>query len=96
MFKPWAGAALPCYRCLVPEAPPRDTEVNCAEEGVLGPLAGVIGSMAALEALKETLKIGDSLAGRLLIFDGLSASVRTIRLPRDPECPECGKIARCD
>lgn len=95
VFKPWAGADLPCYRCLVPEAPPRDAEINCAEEGVLGPLAGVIGSMAALETLKEILGIGDSLTGRLVIYDGLAASVRTIRLRRDPECPECGRIARC-
>lgn len=94
VFKPWAGADLPCYRCLVPEIPPRDAQINCAEEGVLGPLAGVIGSMAALETLKEVLGIGDSLAGRLLIYDGLSASVRTIKLRRDPECPDCSRINR--
>lgn len=94
VFKPWAGADLPCYRCLVPEAPPRDMQVNCAEEGVLGPLAGVIGSMAALETLKEILKLGDSLAGRLLVYDGLAATMRTIRLPRDRQCPDCGRLAR--
>ncbi len=94
LFKPSAGAALPCYRCLVPEAPPRDAEINCAEEGVLGPLAGVIGSAAALEAIKEILGLGESLAGRLFIFDGLSMSARTVRLPRDPDCPDCGRIVR--
>lgn len=94
VFKPWAGAALPCYRCLVPEAPLLDEQANCAEEGVLGPLAGVIGSMAALEAIKEILSIGDGLAGRLFIFDGLGAEARAVALPRDPECSDCGAIAR--
>jgi len=94
VFRPWSGENLPCYRCLVPEAPPREDQLNCAEEGVLGPLAGVIGSMAALETIKEILKIGDSLAGRLVIYDGLSASLRTILLPRDPECPDCGNLQR--
>lgn len=94
VFKPWAGADFPCYRCLVPEAPPREFAVNCAEEGVLGPLAGVIGSMAALETLKEILNLGESLAGRLLLYDGLAATMRTISLPRDPQCPDCGRLAR--
>ncbi|MCB2112150.1 MAG: molybdopterin-synthase adenylyltransferase MoeB [Parvularculaceae bacterium] len=94
VFKPWAGAGLPCYRCLVPEAPPRDEQVNCAEEGVLGPLAGVIGSMAALETLKEILSIGDTLAGRLFVYDGLGAAARCVKLPRDPECADCSAIER--
>jgi len=94
VFKPWADENLPCYRCLVPEAPPREAQINCAEEGVLGPLAGVIGSMAALETVKEILKIGESLAGRLLVYDGLSAAMRTIMLPRDPHCPDCGNLNR--
>jgi adenylyltransferase/sulfurtransferase len=94
VFKPWAGADLPCYRCFAPEAPPRDAAVNCAEEGVLGPIAGVIGAMAALEALKELLGIGTSLAGRLAIYDGLAATMRTVRLPRDRACADCGDIDR--
>lgn len=94
VFKPWAGAGLGCYRCLVPEAPPRDAAANCAEEGVLGPLAGVIGSMAAMEAIKEILAIGDTLAGRLFIFDALGATARTVKLPRDPHCSDCGQIER--
>lgn len=88
-FKPWAGGGLACYRCLVPEAPPRDARFNCAEEGVLGPLAGIIGSIAALEALKEIVGIGAGLAGRLLIYDALAAEFRTVGLARDPQCPDC-------
>ncbi len=94
VFKPWAGVDLPCYRCFMPSAPPRVAEINCAEEGVLGPLAGIIGSIAALEALKEILGIGDSLAGRLFLYEGLSSRARTIFLPRDPQCTDCGAIDR--
>lgn len=94
LFKPWAGADLPCYRCLVPEIPPRESVLTCAEEGVAGPLAGIIGSFIALEALKELLGVGDTLAGRLFLFDGLAAAARTVVLPRDPGCPECGAISR--
>lgn len=94
VFKPFAGAGLPCYRCLVPEAPPRDAQVNCAEEGVLGAVTGVIGTLAAMETLKEILKLGESLAGRLLLYDGLAAQFRTIALPADPQCPDCSAIAR--
>lgn len=94
VFKPWAGADLPCYRCLVAETPPREAAINCAEEGVLGPVPGVIGSMAALETLKEILGIGDGLAGRLFIYDGLRSHARTVKLPRDPGCADCGGIKR--
>lgn len=94
LFKPWAGADLPCYRCLVPEAPPREAVLACAEEGVIGPLAGVAGSIAALEAVKEIAGAGKTLAGRLFIFDGLSLTARTVRLPRDPACSVCRSIDR--
>lgn len=94
LYKPWAGKDLPCYRCLVPETPPRDAVLTCAEEGVAGPLAGVAGSIAALEAIKELTGAGETLAGRLFIFDGLSLTARTVRLPRDPDCPSCGAIDR--
>ena len=80
---------LPCYRCLVPEEPPRESQVNCAEEGVLGAVTGVMGSLAAMETLKELLGIGESLAGRLMIYDGLNGSFRTISLPADPACADC-------
>jgi len=90
-FKPYAEPGiLPCYRCLVPEEPPRDQQINCAEEGVLGAVTGVMGTLAAMEVLKELLGVGDSLAGRLMIYDGLSAAFRTVTLPADPQCPDCG------
>jgi molybdopterin/thiamine biosynthesis adenylyltransferase len=79
---------LPCYRCLVPEPPPHAE--RCAEVGIVGALTGVIGSLMALEAIKEVAQAGESLAGRLLLFDGLGATVRTIALPREPACPICG------
>ena len=78
----------PCYRCLVPEAPP-DAE-TCARVGVVGALAGVVGSMAALEAIKRIAGAGAPLAGRLLIYDGLAGAARTVAVPADPTCPACG------
>lgn len=77
----------PCYRCLVPEAPP-DAE-TCARVGVVGALTGVIGSMMALEAIKWITGAGAPLTGRLFIFDGLNAEARTTILKRDPNCPAC-------
>ncbi|AZS23244.1 molybdopterin-synthase adenylyltransferase MoeB [Caulobacter sp. FWC26] len=77
----------PCYRCLVPEIPP-DAE-TCALVGVVGALAGVIGSMMALEALKLIAGAGEPLSGRLLIYDGLASETRTVRIGRDPQCPSC-------
>ena len=82
--------ALPCYQCFVTEAPPAGAAPSCAEAGVLGALTGVLGSLQALEIMKEIIGIGDSLAGRLMIYDGLGAQVRTVRLPKDPDCPVCG------
>ncbi|MEQ1617175.1 MAG: ThiF family adenylyltransferase [Terricaulis sp.] len=79
---------LPCYRCLVSEAPP-DAE-TCAEVGIVGALTGVIGSLMALEAIKEITQAGESLAGRLMLYDGLSVQSRTIALKRDPACVVCG------
>jgi molybdopterin-synthase adenylyltransferase len=78
---------LPCYRCLVPEIPP-DAE-TCAQAGIVGALTGVIGSIMALEAIKEIAQAGQGLAGRLLLYDGLSAEARTVVLKRDPACPLC-------
>jgi molybdopterin/thiamine biosynthesis adenylyltransferase len=89
----WTGqvgvfAGQPCYRCLAPEAPP-DAE-TCAAVGVVGALAGVIGSMMALEAIKIVTGAGESLTGRLLIYDALAAETRTVRIGADPACGTCG------
>lgn len=87
-FKPYM-AGQPCYRCLVPQVPER--ERNCAQEGIIGPLAGMLGSMQALEAMKELLGIGESLSGKLLVIDALNMDIRKIALPRDGDCTHCGK-----
>jgi molybdopterin/thiamine biosynthesis adenylyltransferase len=77
----------PCYRCLVPEIPP-DPE-TCQAVGVIGALAGVVGSMMALEAIKLITGAGEPLTGRLLVYDALSAVTRTLRVVPDPQCPAC-------
>jgi molybdopterin-synthase adenylyltransferase len=82
-----AHERLPCYRCLVPQAPPGVE--RCAEVGIVGALTGIIGSLMALEAIKEIAGAGESLAGRLLLYNGLDAVSRTIALPRDPACRVC-------
>lgn len=79
---------LPCYRCFVPEEPP--LVEHCSQTGVVGALTGVIGSMMALEAIKLIARAGDTLAGRVFLFDGLKAEARTVRLKPDPACPVCG------
>jgi molybdopterin/thiamine biosynthesis adenylyltransferase len=79
---------LPCYRCLVPDIPP-DAE-TCEAVGIVGALTGVIGSLMALEAIKEIAGAGGSLAGRVLVYDGLTSQSRTISLLRDRACPQCG------
>ena len=78
----------PCYQCLVPEIPP-DAE-TCSAVGVIGALAGVIGAMMALEAIKVITGAGEALEGRLLIYDGLAAETRTVRIGADPGCAVCG------
>jgi adenylyltransferase/sulfurtransferase len=85
-FKPGG----PCYRCLYPEAPPEGLMPNCSEAGVMGAVTGVMGTLQATEVLKEILGIGDSLAGRLLIWDALAVRFRTVKLQRDPHCRLCG------
>jgi molybdopterin/thiamine biosynthesis adenylyltransferase len=80
----------PCYRCFVGEDPER-AETSCAEDGVLGPVTGVIGSLAALEVLRAIAPFGDDPAGKLLLIDLLALRFRTIRLPKDPGCNACGK-----
>jgi sulfur-carrier protein adenylyltransferase/sulfurtransferase len=88
VFKPGDG---PCYRCLFPTPPPPEFAPSCAEGGVLGVLPGIVGSLQASEALKLLLGIGDSLVGRLQLFDALGASFTEVALRRDPDCPVCGE-----
>ncbi len=78
----------PCYRCLVSEIPPEAE--TCARVGVIGALAGVVGSMAALEAIKIITGAGRALTGRLLLYDGLAGTARTVTVAPDPACPVCG------
>lgn len=80
----------PCYRCLFREPPPPGLVPGCAEAGVLGVLPGIVGSIQAAEAIKLILGVGESLAGRLLIFDALALSFREVHLRRNPTCPVCG------
>jgi len=89
-FKAHDGVS-PCYRCLFRDPPPPGTVPSCSEAGVLGAAAGVMGSLQALEVLKEIAGFGVGLAGRLLVYDALTARFRTIALPRDPACPLHGQ-----
>jgi adenylyltransferase/sulfurtransferase len=88
--KPGEKQIYPCYRCIFPDIPPRDAIPNCSETGILGAASGVMGALQALEVMKEILGIGDSLAGRLLIYDALAATFRTVKVPPDPACRLCG------
>jgi adenylyltransferase/sulfurtransferase len=84
------GQPYPSYRCIFPEAPPPGTVANCAEVGVLGATVGVIGTLQATEVMKEILGLGDSLAGRLLIYDARSARFSEIKVAWDPANPLSG------
>ena len=89
-FKSHLGPEYPCYRCLFRDPPPPGLVPSCAEGGVLGALAGAVGSLQATEVLKELLGLGRSLAGSLLIYDALGTTFRKMTLKRDPACPLCG------
>jgi molybdopterin/thiamine biosynthesis adenylyltransferase len=91
VFKPHVGG--PCYRCLYGEAPPDGAVPSCSEAGVLGAVTGVMGTLQATEVLKEILDVGESLAGKLLIWDALVSRFRTVRLRPDPHCAACGPEA---
>jgi molybdopterin-synthase adenylyltransferase len=80
----------PCYRCLFPAPPPPGAVPNCSETGVLGAAAGVMGSLQALEVLKEAAGLGTGLSGKILTYKALRTEFRTARLPKDPSCPLCG------
>ncbi|HEX5377783.1 MAG TPA: molybdopterin-synthase adenylyltransferase MoeB [Phenylobacterium sp.] len=91
----WTGqvgvfSGRPCYRCLVPDIPPEAE--TCSTVGVVGALAGVVGSMMALEAIKLLTGAGDPLTGRLLIYDALAGQTRTVKIGPDPQCPVCGEL----
>jgi molybdopterin/thiamine biosynthesis adenylyltransferase/rhodanese-related sulfurtransferase len=80
----------PCYRCLYPEPPPPGLVPSCAEGGVLGVLPGIVGSIQAMETIKLILGRGESLVGRLLLFDALGMKFRELKLRKNPNCPMCG------
>ncbi|MGB7538631.1 MAG: ThiF family adenylyltransferase [Anaerolineales bacterium] len=84
----------PCYRCIFPDPLDPHKIESPAETGVFGPLPGIIGTLQALAAMKIFLDIGDSPYGRLLIFDGLSGEFRSLRVRKNPQCPECGSVVK--
>jgi molybdopterin/thiamine biosynthesis adenylyltransferase/rhodanese-related sulfurtransferase len=93
VFLPYEG---PCYRCLFPEPPPPELAPACGEAGVLGVLCGVMGNIQATETIKVLLGIGDTLAGRLLVYDALGMTFTELKLRRDPDCPACGPNAQLE
>lgn len=88
VFRPHLGG--PCYQCVFPEPPAPGTVPACAEAGVLGAMAGVIGTLQAVEAIKVITQTGEPLDRRLLLYDALRADFRTIRLSKRADCPICG------
>ena len=88
------GRGFPCYRCLFREPPPHGSSASCSESGILGAAAGVMGTLQALEVMKEILGIGESLAGQLLIYDALATRFRKVKVPADPACALCGPNRR--
>jgi sulfur-carrier protein adenylyltransferase/sulfurtransferase len=80
----------PCYRCLYPEPPPPGMVPSCAEGGVLGVLPGIVGTLQALEVIKVLTGIGETLSGRLTVFDALAMKFRELKVRRNAECPVCG------
>lgn len=97
VFKPFAttaeGTPYPSLRCVFPEAPPAGLVANCSEVGVLGPVAGVLGTLQATEVVKEIIGLGQSLAGRLLIYDAAASRFETISVAWDPDNPLTGRNA---
>lgn len=88
VFKPWEGG--PCYACVFPEPPAEGLIQSCSAAGVLGPLAGVMGSMAAAETIKDVALAGRSLKNRLLVYNALEGETRTFSIDKRPDCPVCG------
>jgi adenylyltransferase/sulfurtransferase len=90
-FKPWTGG--PCYRCLHREPPRPGIVPRCEEAGILGAVAGVMGTLQAVEVVKELLGLGESLSGTLLLYDALGTRFLRIKVAKDPACPSCGAAA---
>jgi molybdopterin/thiamine biosynthesis adenylyltransferase len=90
LYDPASGA--PCMACVFPKPPAPGLAATCAETGVIGALPGVVGAMMALEAVKHITGAGVGLRGRMLIYDGLHAETRTLRVSRRPDCPVCGEV----
>jgi adenylyltransferase/sulfurtransferase len=93
LFEGQAATFLPgqgCYRCLYPTPPPPGMVPSCAEAGVLGVLPGIVGSIQAIETIKIILGLGDTLTGRLLLFDALAMETREVKVRKNPTCPVCG------
>lgn len=87
-FKPHLGAPHPCLRCLFPDEPAPDALPTCAQGGVLGPAAGVVGTLQAVEAVKEIAGFGESLSGWLVLYDAAAATLDRVRVPRRPACAQ--------
>lgn len=81
----------PCYRCIYPEPPPPGLVPSCQEAGVLGVLPGVVGTLQAVEVIKQILGIGNPLVGKLLLYNALDTEFRTVKLRKDPKCPVCSE-----
>lgn len=85
------GKGHPCYRCLYAGPPPEGSVPSCSQAGVLGSVAGTMGTLQATEAMKLILGAGDPMAGKLLLYDALRSDFRTVRFEPDPACPACAK-----
>lgn len=96
VYKPYAGEGNPCYQCFQPEIPPQGALPSCTQSGVLGAVAGVMGSLMAIEITKEIMGAGKSLSGTLLRYNALSNQMKQSILKPDPDCPICAKAeAKC-
>jgi molybdopterin/thiamine biosynthesis adenylyltransferase/rhodanese-related sulfurtransferase len=89
-FVPFEG---PCYRCLYPTPPPAELAPSCSANGVLGVMAGTMGTLQANEVLKLVIGVGEPLVGRLLLYEALGTRFTELKVRRDPECPICGENA---
>jgi adenylyltransferase/sulfurtransferase len=90
-IKAWEDGK-PCYRCIFPSPPPPEIAPRCEQAGIFGALAGVLGTIQATEVLKELLGLGKGLAGRLLLYDAMDVTLRTVNIPKNPACPLCGEM----